>query len=165
MDVSESTWDLAGSPFTSVVGTNYAPSAAEIASIKAFLVEQRRERSRLESKVRQLQALLEKSNKYIEAHEALMSPIRQLPSETLAEIFAWCLPTDMKYSVRDLKQAPLVFTAVCRSWRSICLGTPRLWNSIHIYLPPHLSNSAFSQREAGISLWLERSGALPLSIS
>ncbi|KIK61790.1 hypothetical protein GYMLUDRAFT_42838 [Collybiopsis luxurians FD-317 M1] len=165
MATSESFWDTAQSPFNLILGTNYAPSSAEITNIKTFLVEPQRERSRLESEARRIQDLLEASKGYIEAHQALISPIRQLPSEILGEIFVWCLPMDLKYSVRSLKQAPLIFTSICRAWRSIALSTPRLWSSLHIYLPPHLTSDVFSQRKAGISLWLQRSRTLPLSIS
>ncbi|KIK51663.1 hypothetical protein GYMLUDRAFT_181140, partial [Collybiopsis luxurians FD-317 M1] len=135
MDAPESLWDLARSPFKFIVGTNYAPSFSELAKIKAFLAEPLRARAQLESELCRLEALLVKSKEYIEAHQALTSPIRQLPSETLAEIFIWCLPTDGQYSVRSLKQAPLIFTMICRTWRSVALNTPRLWSSIHIYLP------------------------------
>ncbi|KIK51677.1 hypothetical protein GYMLUDRAFT_50403 [Collybiopsis luxurians FD-317 M1] len=164
MDPSQPSSDLAQSPFKSVIGTNYSPSTAEAAIIKSLLVEPQRERARLESEMRRIQALLEKTKEYIEAHQSLISPIRQLPSETLAEIFLWCLPADA-LPVRNVKQAPLLFTTICRAWRVVALSTPRLWSSLHIYLPQHLTIDELFQRRAGISRWLERSGSLPLFIS
>ncbi|KAJ3936099.1 MAG: hypothetical protein NXY57DRAFT_987197, partial [Lentinula lateritia] len=106
----------------------------------------------------------EKINNYIGAHQALMSPIRQIPSETLADIFVWCLPAD-RNAVRSLKEAPLLLTTICRNWRQVALDTPRLWNSLHIFLPPYLSDIAVSKRAIGVKTWLQRSGSLPLSIS
>ncbi|KAE9387780.1 hypothetical protein BT96DRAFT_774739, partial [Gymnopus androsaceus JB14] len=103
----------------------------------------------------------ERVEKYIDAHQALMSPIRQIPSETLAEIFIWCFP----YGIRSLEHAPLLVTTVCRHWRSVALNTAILWSSLHIHLPPHLSEAVASRRAAGVAVWLERSCTLPISIS
>ncbi|KAJ3782345.1 hypothetical protein GGU10DRAFT_81937, partial [Lentinula aff. detonsa] len=102
---------------------------------------------------------------YIDAHKSLLSPVRRIPPETLAEIFIHCLPTDSLYAVRNLAEAPLIFTTICHDWRQIALNTPRLWSSLHFFLPTHLSDDVFFRRMAGITLWLERSGSLPLSIS
>ncbi|KAF5384588.1 hypothetical protein D9757_007476 [Collybiopsis confluens] len=94
-----------------------------------------------------------------------MSTIRQLPSETLAEIFQWCLPLDVGFGVRSLGHAPLLLTIVCWDWRRIAIETPRLWNSLHICFPPNISTDIRSRRTAGMELWLQRSGSLPISIS
>ncbi|KAE9410788.1 hypothetical protein BT96DRAFT_796966, partial [Gymnopus androsaceus JB14] len=107
----------------------------------------------------------QKLQEYIEAHRELASPVRQIPPETLAKTFVQCLPTEPLYPIRNLDEAPLSLTSICRDWRRIALTTPRLWNSLHIYLPPPLSRDACSRRIAGTTSWLERSGSLPLSIS
>ncbi|KIK62011.1 hypothetical protein GYMLUDRAFT_165325, partial [Collybiopsis luxurians FD-317 M1] len=170
------TWDTVASPFAPVIGTNYAPSSAELAQLKAVLAEPEQELRRLESEIASVRAaldgLLSKKKTvetYIEAHQTLMSPIRRLPSETLGEIFLRCLPSDSAYGIRSLKHAPLLMTTICRNWRHIAIETPGLWNSIHIYFPPHLRRDAASaaalQRIAGVNLWLQRSGILPVSIS
>ncbi|KAJ4470208.1 hypothetical protein J3R30DRAFT_1238995 [Lentinula aciculospora] len=163
--MDETSLDIASSPFASMIGTNCFPSAAERASVKEFLVAPQLEKSRLEAELSHVQALLKRNEGYLHAHQALLSPIRKLPAETLAEILKQCLPTDTLYPVRSLKEGPLLFTTICRDWREVSVNTPQLWKSLHVYLPPHLSRDTFSQRNAGIALWLERSGSLPLSIS
>ncbi|KAE9405273.1 hypothetical protein BT96DRAFT_765351, partial [Gymnopus androsaceus JB14] len=93
---------------------------------------------------------------------------RQLQPEALVEIFAWCLfTTNSEHPVRSLKTEvpPMTLTVICQNWRRIAINVPRLWTSLHIHLPPHLSDDIFSPRTAGVSLWLEHSGSLPLSIS
>ncbi|KAJ3921921.1 hypothetical protein F5877DRAFT_75772 [Lentinula edodes] len=166
-----SSWNSMRSPFASIIGTNHAPSMDEMLRLKALLAVPRTELNRLELEIARTQLVLdsllrqkEKINNYIGAHQALMSPIRQIPSETLADIFVWCLPAD-RNAVRSLKEAPLLLTTICRNWRQVALDTPRLWTSLHIFLPPYLSDIAVSKRAIGVKTWLQRSGSLPLSIS
>ncbi|KAF9078022.1 hypothetical protein BDP27DRAFT_1310593 [Rhodocollybia butyracea] len=168
MDIS---WNLAASPFASVLGTNHVPSSAELSQLKAELVKPLQELGRLESEIGRVKATLngflsekKRVETYIEAHQSLMSPIRQLPSETLAEIFLRCLPSG-RYAVRSLEYAPLLMTSVCRHWRTTAIQNPLLWNSLHIHFPPHLNGKVANQRIDGIALWLERSGTLPISLS
>ncbi|KAJ3744903.1 hypothetical protein DFH05DRAFT_1491358 [Lentinula detonsa] len=165
-------WDTVQSPFASVIGTNYVPSTAELEKVKDLLPQPQIELSKVLSEINRVQAalddlLLQKQSieEYIDAHKSLLSPVRRIPPETLAEIFIHCLPTDSLYAVRNLAEAPLIFTTICRDWRQIALNTPRLWRSLHFFLPSRLSDDVFSRRMAGITLWLERSGSLPLSIS
>ncbi|KAE9397881.1 hypothetical protein BT96DRAFT_921201 [Gymnopus androsaceus JB14] len=167
-----SSWNIEHSPFASVIGTNHVPSTAELKSLKELLVHPQLELSRLEKEIDRFQTILsgllsEKRQvvAYIKAHRALASPVRQIPPETLAEIFIQCLPTEPSYPLRDLNEAPLLFTTICRHWRSVALITPRLWNSLHLFFPSQWSRDACSRRIAGATLWLQRSGSLPLSIS
>ncbi|KAF9058569.1 hypothetical protein BDP27DRAFT_1240621, partial [Rhodocollybia butyracea] len=135
MESSLHAWDTASSPFASVFGTNHVPSSAELDQLKDLLVEPDHELKRLQSEISHLQslldALLSQKNEvetYIEAHRALMSPIRRIPSETLGEIFMHCLPSDTyPFAVRDLKEAPLLMTTICRHWRRVAIDTPGLW--------------------------------------
>ncbi|KAJ3782428.1 hypothetical protein GGU10DRAFT_436633 [Lentinula aff. detonsa] len=165
-------WDTVQSPFASVIGTNYVPSTAELEKVKDLLPQPQIELSKVLSEIDRVQAALDdllsqkqSIENYIDAHKSLLSPVRRIPPETLAEIFIHCLPTDSLYAVRNLAEAPLIFTTICRDWRQIALNTPRLWRSLHFFLPSRLSDDVFSRRMAGITLWLERSGSLPLSIS
>ncbi|KAJ3835398.1 hypothetical protein EV361DRAFT_387945 [Lentinula raphanica] len=159
------TWDLSCSPFIESMGTNYAPSPDEILELKALLIQPYAELARLEAEIARALCEKEKISSFIEAHRALMSPVRQIPEEVLAEIFLHCLPTDRNFAIRSLDEAPLLLTTICRDWRRVALDTPRLWSTLHVYLPSHLSTQAISRRAAGISTWLGRSGTLPLSIS
>lgn len=157
-------------PFASVIETNYIPSQDEIVQLRALLVEPQIQLSRLETEISRLQDLLgsvvlqrDSVKKYIDAHRALMSPIRRLPPETLSEIFTHCLPD--RYAVRDTSEAPLLLTEVSRHWRHTAIDTPALWKSLHIFIPREMSWLRLKKRIVGSSLWVKRSGSVPLSIS
>ncbi|KAF9058898.1 hypothetical protein BDP27DRAFT_1200301, partial [Rhodocollybia butyracea] len=161
------------SPFAPFLRTNYAPTLAELSDIKATLVEPQHELGRLQSEINHVQCLLDnllrektRVETYIEAHKALMSPIRQISVEILAEIFLFCMPVEtMPYMVRSLKYAPLLLNTVCRHWRNTALNTPALWSSLHIRFPSYLGGDVVSQRFVGMRLWLERAGTFPISLS
>ncbi|KIK52645.1 hypothetical protein GYMLUDRAFT_179884, partial [Collybiopsis luxurians FD-317 M1] len=126
-------WNTSESPFSSVLHTNHVPSPSELAKMDTFLAEPQQKLSKLESEILQLQKCLAKlsserdrARTYITAHRALMSAICRLPAETLAEIFVHCIPTD-RYPVRNSKEAPLLLTNICRSWRAIAISAPHLW--------------------------------------
>ena len=90
-------WDLPGSSCPSVIGTNHIPSLAELDRLKIVLAEPRHDLRRLKLDIARVQSILdgllsekERVEKYIDAHQALMSPIRQIPSETLANSYGAC---------------------------------------------------------------------------
>ncbi|KAJ3719329.1 hypothetical protein C8R42DRAFT_673467 [Lentinula raphanica] len=164
MAATSHTWDLTRSPFVELLGTNHAPSPDKLNELRTLLIEPFAELERLETEIARALNEKEKINNFIEAHRALMSPVRQIPEEVLAEIFVHCLPTE-RNAVRSLDEAPLLLTTICRDWRRVALDIPRLWRTLHISIPPHLSDQVMSRRAAGIRTWLGRSGTLPLSIS
>ncbi|KAJ3828654.1 hypothetical protein F5880DRAFT_1528784 [Lentinula raphanica] len=164
MAATSHTWDLTRSPFVELLGTNHAPSPDKLNELRTLLIEPYAELERLETEIARALNEKEKINNFIEAHRALMSPVRQVPAEVLAEIFVHCLPTE-RNAVRSLDEAPLLLTTICRDWRRVALDIPRLWRTLHIFIPPHLSDQVMSRRAAGIRTWLGRSGTLPLSIS
>ncbi|KAF7357905.1 hypothetical protein MVEN_00836800 [Mycena venus] len=103
---------------------------------------------------------------YVEAHEALVSPIRRLPLDILEEIFMACLPD--RNCVMSAQEAPVILGRICSSWRTISLSTPRLWSRLHIVEPMgyiSLNTSQRLQRLEVAKSWLRRSGDCPLSIS
>ncbi|KAK7470083.1 hypothetical protein VKT23_001524 [Stygiomarasmius scandens] len=109
--------------------------------------------------------------KYVKAHQRLLSPIVRLPSEILSEIFVCCLPED-RHPTCSASNAPLSLGLVCQRWREVCLSTPRLWSSVHVVIPMNdgadsiaLTNARIKKRRLGVESWLERSGLLPLSFS
>ncbi|KAK2465099.1 hypothetical protein APHAL10511_002907 [Amanita phalloides] len=81
---------------------------------------------------------------------AYLSPIRKLPSELLRDIFIW--------NFDEYPCSAWVLSAVCKSWRTLVLNSPKLWSRIR--LVTNLQSSADT-----IRLWLERSGtSVPLDI-
>ncbi|ESK90607.1 hypothetical protein Moror_4243 [Moniliophthora roreri MCA 2997] len=159
------------SPYSRNFGTNYAPSPQQIQEINQILREPEERLRALEEEIARLQAQRDNLQSFIDNHRSLLSPIRRVHSDILREIFVRCLPED-HLPVRSLREAPLLLTGICRSWREIAISTPRLWNRIHISLPhprfPPITESFRSlvrSRAEGLALWLDRSGALPLTLS
>ncbi|KAJ6498740.1 hypothetical protein C8R45DRAFT_979686 [Mycena sanguinolenta] len=111
---------------------------------------------------------------YVDAHKALLSPIRRLPHDVIEEIFMACLPTH-RNCVMSATEAPVSLGRICSAWRAISLSTPRLWCRLHIVQPPRprlLNLVPSTARAAKVAerlevgnAWLKRSGDCPLSIS
>ena len=166
------------SPYASYLHTNYSPTASEILEIKDFLTKPLARLTSIKAKIDRLNSIVEKLydehralNAEIEAHRALLSPLRQVPLDIMEEIFIRCLPTDHN-AVMSTREAPLLLGRVCGEWRSITLSTPRLWASLHIPSSPPDSlfdDSTFDleigKRCKGAAEWIRRSGECPLSIS
>ncbi|KAJ7680977.1 hypothetical protein DFH06DRAFT_433395 [Mycena polygramma] len=166
------------SPFSSKLGTNYCPKDAEVAQINELLIEPCQRLKRLDDELAIMQKAIDKLveerdklNSYVEAHRALVSPIRRLPLDVIAEIFMACLPTN-RNCVMSAEEAPVLLGRICSSWRAISFSIPRLWAKLHIVEPSLSHNGAldilqpkFAQRVEVATAWLNRSGACPLFIS
>ncbi|KAF8323568.1 hypothetical protein F5887DRAFT_296296 [Amanita rubescens] len=93
--------------------------------------------------------------------------------EILSEIFTFTLPTNRElYSMpqfydserRKLIITTPVFCAVCSSWRSLALATPRLWNRILIHIPRRINKAQVNRKAADLIQWISRSHSLPLTL-
>lgn len=167
------------SPFTQLFPTNHAATQLERAQILGLLEQPQIDLQEINSQMLRLKQEIDSLSlrrlairDYIRSHKALLSPMRRLPSEVLSEIFFFCTHCLLGVSpVRSVKEAPLLFTRVCRRWRDVVLESPRLWTAIHIYvpevrgLPREERRRIFDIRAAGLEAWLKRSGALPVSLS
>ncbi|KAJ7883990.1 hypothetical protein B0H13DRAFT_1721179 [Mycena leptocephala] len=156
-------------PFQEILHTNAVPSDAECQRIRELLVGPRREAAELSDEIERLQGLIhhltEKRahlNDFIDAHAALISPVRRLPEDVVAEIFAASLPSD-RNAIMSGAKSPLLLCHVCKAWRNLALLTPFLWTSLHIVAPT--DPSRVQQLDEAAESWLSRSGVLPLSIS
>ncbi|KAJ6616655.1 hypothetical protein B0H10DRAFT_2036413 [Mycena sp. CBHHK59/15] len=167
------------SPFAPKLGTNYCPRDEEVEEIESFLVEPLLRLKRLDDKIVEMQQaiddLIEERyalNSYVQAHRALVSPVRRLPLDIIQEIFIACLPTH-RNCVMSAREAPVLLGRVCSAWRSISLSTPRLWARLHIVeptrpfdmVPTTLFEEKLAQRLEVTKSWLGRSGDCPLSLS
>ncbi|KAF8213679.1 hypothetical protein K438DRAFT_1804442 [Mycena galopus ATCC 62051] len=166
------------SPFLLRLGTNYCPTDDEVVDIKDFLVEPTLRLKELGDKIAELQQTIDKLAEerdgiraYVEAHKALISPVRRLPLDILQEIFTACLPTH-RNCVMSASEAPVLLGRICRSWRALSLLTPQLWARLHVAEPlrvPDADDGLFDQKVAQrieiTKTWLGRSGQCPLSIS
>ncbi|KAJ7797549.1 hypothetical protein B0H14DRAFT_3887024 [Mycena olivaceomarginata] len=169
------------SPFASRLGTNYSAQDKEIDEIKALLVEPSQKLKRLNDEIDVMRKALDKFveerdilSTYVDAHRALISPVRRLHLDILEAIFIACLPTH-RNCVMSAQEAPVILGRICSSWRAISLKTPRLWSRLHIVEPnypnyPYNSplgvyQSKVEQRLKVANAWLRRSKMCPLSIS
>ncbi|KAK7048061.1 hypothetical protein R3P38DRAFT_3307022 [Favolaschia claudopus] len=162
---------LAGSPFADRLNTNYVPSDAEIPEIRSSLVGPEAELVRLEAEIeltenvlKQLKARRTSLKEPIDAHKALISPVRRLPEDILEEIFSSCLPSNHN-ALMDSAEAPLLLGRICRVWRRVAYSTPRLWSSIHIPGSFGASPLVLTNLSKQVEAWLERSAACALSVS
>jgi hypothetical protein len=71
-------------------------------------------------------SLLQREKDVIESQvrdlEAYLAPIRRLPEELLREVFSW--------SFDSHPCAAWVLSAVCRNWRRLAIGMPRIWSKV-----------------------------------
>ncbi|KAJ3767668.1 hypothetical protein FB446DRAFT_819576 [Lentinula raphanica] len=154
------------SPYTSFFGTSYAPSPSERTELEVLISGAQQELVELDSEMFRIRVRRNRVQNFLDDHRTLLSPVRRLPTETLAEIFTHCLPTQ-RFPIRSLKEAPLLLTMVCRKWRKIAMTHPPLWNALHIHVASEIASDAheLKLRQQGICEWIARSGALPLSFS
>ncbi|KAJ6514863.1 hypothetical protein C8R47DRAFT_1032468 [Mycena vitilis] len=91
----------------------------------------------------------------IQSYRIALAPHKKLPPEVLAIIFANCVETPIILPPSPQEPA-LALASTCRSWRSIILSIPNLWNNIFLDFrgskPVKLLEFA--------KLWLSRSNTL-----
>ncbi|KAJ7623635.1 hypothetical protein FB45DRAFT_111603 [Roridomyces roridus] len=119
-----------------LTNSNEPPNAAELDVIRPFLSNIATRLTRFDNEITQLKAQLqhleaerETLAKYHTRHAGIVSALRRVPTEILAEIFDWTLPAidEVKWDVSDLKQSPWVLTQVSSLWRGIAIAIPSLW--------------------------------------
>ncbi|KAJ6554357.1 hypothetical protein B0H19DRAFT_145392 [Mycena capillaripes] len=101
---------------------------------------------------------------------SLIYPVLTLPFEITSQIFLDCLPVESDdFNIRSYpsqNEAPLVFTRVCRDWRTIAISTSMLWNHVRIELDSDdIRGHIDSKWVALLDLWLQRSQTQPLSLT
>ncbi|KAJ7166780.1 hypothetical protein C8R46DRAFT_841325, partial [Mycena filopes] len=57
--------------------------------------------------------------------DSTVYPILTIPVELTADIFVHCLPDTLAPASSTI--APMLLTRICRQWRNIACGTPKLW--------------------------------------
>jgi hypothetical protein len=152
------------------------PSELETRQIRHILAQQQSKLEQVSAKVTEARAVLDQllaeEAEATRTHDAclsLLSPIRCLPPELLGMIFISCIPDD-SFVRPEQRQAPVLLTRVSVSWRAIAFSIPELWSSLRIVYDMKgrgKDRSKYIDRiiAPSMSLWLSRSGRLPLSIS
>ncbi|KAJ7617797.1 hypothetical protein FB45DRAFT_840634 [Roridomyces roridus] len=124
---------MQSSPFDPLLESNEPPDEREIGLIRRFLGEKRERLHEVKSlpyptpEINELECC-------IEAHTALLSPIRRIPGELLSEIFIH-LSYKRKVGRRNIDAPPWLLGHVCRGWRNAALSTSILWRLVKIYEP------------------------------
>ncbi|KAJ7073116.1 hypothetical protein C8F01DRAFT_1045947 [Mycena amicta] len=157
------------SPFNNILYTNIVPSTEQCDAIRGFLTKPREDASKLDEEVSRLEELLsaaiQKRNELreaISAHEALLSPFRQVPDDVLREVFLRTLP-DGRNAALSGTEGPLLLASVCKRWNDIALSMPCLWASMCVVVPTNTSK--ITPLCDTITTWLQRSGIVPVKIS
>ncbi|KAJ7611969.1 hypothetical protein DFH06DRAFT_1243798 [Mycena polygramma] len=136
------------------------------------LVQYDAEIARLNEVIRRVKSERSSLLRYIDRCHSVSSPIRRLPAEILAEIFAFCSPKPGSFyhpeksipsdGAERLAQTHLLrLSQVCISWYRTVMGTPQLWATVHAVFGP---NGVGSKRAVSLSRSLALSAACPLDI-
>ncbi|KAJ7501043.1 hypothetical protein B0H11DRAFT_753727 [Mycena galericulata] len=150
---------------------NEVPTVHQAQEIGCLLDSLRPEVSRLEDAILKLSTVVShlkftkrRREKFLTDLQGVLSPIRRIPAEILAEIFLHCRNNSScaaTYALTDTREAPLLLGHVCSRWRMVSYGTPRLWDIVGLPTTSVLETPT----EAYIRTLLQRSRTLPLQIS
>ncbi|KAJ7164509.1 hypothetical protein C8R46DRAFT_1099744 [Mycena filopes] len=123
---------------------------ARIAAFDAQILELERSLSKLRTARDAEQAPL----------DAFKYPVLTLPTKIVCEIFTQFVPRYPLCAPLIGPDSPTVLTQICHVWREIAVGMPTLWRAIDLSSDfPSISYQAYI-----LGIWLQRSGALPLSM-
>lgn len=92
---------------------------------------------------------------FIEAHKAILSPFRRLPTELIVEIF---LHYRMKPHHLKHNSVPWTLSHICHRWRIIALNMPTLWSDLPSMRLGSMEKHHLKRRIASLSTLLTRSG-------
>lgn len=144
--------------------TNEPPTELETSLIRKLLLEEHARRAQLnatiavtEESVEELIAEWESLDEQLSKYEAVLSPLRSIPTELLSLIFTFALlvPCD------TLEEDPPLWTLgqVCRRWRDTLVSQPTFWAKVDLDLAVRGDETAFR-----LKTHLQRSGDLLLDI-
>ncbi|TDL18588.1 hypothetical protein BD410DRAFT_900772 [Rickenella mellea] len=88
----------------------------------------------------------------------------RLTPDVLHQIFIESLEDNIYGPCSSLDETPLNVSQVCRTWRTIVLGSPLLWSALRVgsLVDPDVP---FQVHARQLELWIKRSGNCPLSIT
>ncbi|KAJ7255137.1 hypothetical protein B0H12DRAFT_541135 [Mycena haematopus] len=121
-----------------LLNTNEPPQAPELDLIRpvaekteARLASLEAEISQLKEQLNHLEAEHAMLSKYHSQNATILSPLRRIPVEILAEIFQWTLPQLFDAPV-NISNSPWVLTHVSSHWRTVAASKPSLWSEIFL---------------------------------
>ncbi|KAF6763611.1 hypothetical protein DFP72DRAFT_1040410 [Ephemerocybe angulata] len=162
---------------SSVLGTNYVPSASEIVQLKAQVQDWDQVVADLDRDLNALQQVQQHLSRQRERfllskrkYEALLEPIRRVPDDILAAVFLECLPQEPEgwaamTPTEGTKHPAITLTHVCRHWRNLAMGTPRLWAQVDLRVPSRPYRARTIPRLTHlVRVFTQRSRACPMTI-
>ncbi|KAJ7246152.1 hypothetical protein B0H12DRAFT_768396 [Mycena haematopus] len=121
-----------------LLNTNEPPQDSDLALIRplaektaARLAYLEAERLRLKDQMKQLEAEHAMLSKYQSQNTTILSPLRRIPLEILAEIFSCTLPR-VPEAPPDIAESPWVLTHVSSRWRAVAVSKSSLWSQIYL---------------------------------
>ncbi|KAJ7628715.1 hypothetical protein FB45DRAFT_748721 [Roridomyces roridus] len=90
--------------------------------------------SQLRHRLKQLEEKRAELLDYRTRNVAVLSPLRRMPPELLAEIFSWTLPPpspDLS-GCAAVKHSPWILAQVSKYWRTVALSQPALWSLVYL---------------------------------
>ncbi|KAF7970156.1 hypothetical protein HWV62_24856 [Athelia sp. TMB] len=133
-------------PVSSVYTRNNAPlDSEEETKVRSALLLADRETARIDKALLQLKAAqdtLRNQRDLLEVFSStyapLVSVLRRLPREILADIFLYLRPDEQSFDSPDLRRTVMLPSHVCRRWREIALSTPELWTTVIFVITPEV---------------------------
>ncbi|KAJ6471906.1 hypothetical protein C8R45DRAFT_414324 [Mycena sanguinolenta] len=132
----------AGTRHHALLNSNEVPVESElptvestISKIDASLAIIGNEILGLHYRIKELNEERDRLSSYRAQNCAILSPLRRMPPEILAEIFSWTAPKQIQRR-RDTPRPklpwPWALTRISRRWRDIVVSTPSLWSRVVI---------------------------------
>ncbi|KAJ7434795.1 hypothetical protein FB451DRAFT_1571818 [Mycena latifolia] len=127
--------------YQKLLATNVAPEDAELTLIQLVEVAATGRLAHLDDRIAQVRGLLKELEEERAAvlslraqNNGILSPLRRMSPEILAEIFSWTLPSTTEALKRgfDVRSSPWVLGQTSSFWRAVTLSTPSLWSLIAI---------------------------------
>ncbi|KAF7986270.1 hypothetical protein HWV62_35190 [Athelia sp. TMB] len=133
-------------PVSSIYTRNNAPlDPEEETKVRSALLLADRETARINKALLQLKAAqdtLRNQRDLLEVFSStyapLVSVLRRLPREILADIFLYLRPDEQSFDSPDLRRTVMLPSHVCRRWREIALSTPELWTTVIFVITPEV---------------------------
>ncbi|KAJ7872762.1 hypothetical protein B0H14DRAFT_2721159 [Mycena olivaceomarginata] len=120
--------------------SNELPTDLETFQLEMAMDDRRTRILQLDSTIAALQASLDQHRRmrHVAADEirrgaVVLSVVRRIPTDLLAEIFNWTVPDEARKHATD--RCPWVLGRVCRRWRAVSLSLPKLWTTIDRRIP------------------------------
>ena len=147
--------------------SNFPPTDSERAAVCNIVAAVEEEIAQLQLKPlkfsQRRRRRLTQCTELLRVHNAVLSPIRWVPTEVLEEIFRHCTWPTILDQTCHWRELPWAISQVCQTWRQITLNLPCLWNRI----PIHLGDNTLANLDAQaafLTALLARSRNAPLHL-